>query len=227
MKITPFNVAVLDDSQDTLLSRWIEKDGRLDHDGAIPIHYLPHIRHGDVVIDAGAALGDHTIAYIKACGFDDNVFAFECNPLMLECLRHNCPGAKIHPVALSDENGKAWMVNHNDNPGGNFLTKDSSLGYEVTTAKLDSFGFTRINFIKWDIEGYELRALMGAIETVSRCRPKMIMEVNPWMLKRAGTSVDELFSMMAMLRYSIQQIMGDPPNPSDPESRGEFLFLPQ
>src|SRR5678816_307417 len=60
MKILANNIAILDEPDQ--LCRWVEESGKLCHDASVPAHYLPHINVGDVVIDVGAAIGDHTIA---------------------------------------------------------------------------------------------------------------------------------------------------------------------
>lgn len=54
-------------ADDTHLSKWVEEHGRLDHDEAIA-SIVEHIPQGGVVVDAGASLGDHTIAYARKVG---------------------------------------------------------------------------------------------------------------------------------------------------------------
>jgi hypothetical protein len=47
---------------------------------------------------------------------------------------------------------------------------------QVKLVALDDFGFTRLDFLKLDIEGMELEALEGARRTVETCRPIMLVE---------------------------------------------------
>ena len=37
--------------------------------------------------------------------------------------------------------------------------------------RLDSFGFKRVDFIKIDVEGYELEVLKGGEYTITSCKP--------------------------------------------------------
>lgn len=218
MKILTNNIAVLE--QPDLLSRWVEEGGKLCHDGSVEVHYLPHIRHGDVVVDAGAAIGDHTIAYMEKAGAS-NVHAFEVNPKMVECLRHNCQGAHIYPFALSNYVGSIFFhADHDGNAGRGFVSSEhqASMGYCVT---LDSLILPRVDFIKWDIEGFEHRAMIGARETIKRCKPKMMVEIHDEFLLRAGSSMEELEDFIKSLGYNITVALGE-----RGDRRYEALCLP-
>lgn len=206
MKILPQNIAVLDDSQDRLLSKYVESAGRLDHDAGIAVHYLPHIRPGMVVVDAGAAIGDHTIAYANAAGAA-NVHAFECSPYMAECLRYNCPSCHVHEVALSDHNGVTMFHANFENAGGSYCENHRD-GIPVRCVTLDSFGISKVGFIKWDIEGMEIKAIRGGRDTIWAGRPVMMIEVIEPQLARAGGSVKELFELLTELHYSWHAVIG-------------------
>jgi FkbM family methyltransferase len=206
MRFVGDNIAVLDNPNDQL-SRWIEESRTLCHDGGVALHYLPHIDSGDVVVDAGAALGDHTVAYVHKTGNPALVHAFECNARMLECLSHNCPRVQIYPYALADKAGFAYITPNLENVGAGYV---GETGTEmVATITLDSVGLEKCDFIKWDIEGYETRAINGAKETILRCRPKMIVEISDSHQKRAGSSMSELEALIGSLGYSIDVLIGN------------------
>jgi hypothetical protein len=37
-------------------------------------------------------------------------------------------------------------------------------------------GFENVDFIKIDVEGYELPVVKGAVETITACKPNMVIE---------------------------------------------------
>lgn len=211
MRIVGNNIAVLDKDKDSLLSGWVEESGKLCHDRGVEIHYLPHIEPGTVALDVGAAIGDHTDCYARKTGSPRLVHAFECNPLMLECLRHNCPDCHIHPFALSDREGELFFQHHNGNAGGSMATRFRPDG-DVTSVKcrtLDSFGIKDVKFIKMDIEGHEPYALCGGTETICRDRPVMILEANVAHLNRNESSMAKLLSILEGLEYRHDVLMGN------------------
>lgn len=218
MNILPNNIAILD--QPDQLCRWVEECGKLCHDGSVEVHYLPHIKEGDVVIDAGAAIGDHTISYMQKAGAS-NVHAFEVNPKMVECLRHNCQGAHIYPFALSNYVGSIFFhADGTGNAGKGFVSSEhqANIGYCVT---LDSLNLPRVDFIKWDIEGFEFRAMLGAMETIKRCKPKMMVEIHDEYLLRAGSSMEDLEHFIQSIGYNITVALGE-----RSDRRYEALCLP-
>lgn len=220
MKITPFGVAVIDG--DSHLSRWIEENGKLDVDGTAHELAARFIKPGDVVVDAGACLGDHTIVYLNAVGPAGQVHAFEPNPPAFECLSRNCPKAVLHNLGLGrcESTGTMDMQDHH-NVGAAILRNWPG---EIRVTALDSFQLMRLNFLKLDVEGMEFEALCGAIETLARCRPVIMSEVNRPLLAQFGCSAEKLFDFMDRLRYRVE--------PRDPnyglnDSHTEVLFIPK
>lgn len=48
----------------------------------------------------------------------------------------------------------------------------------IPTLRLDDFALPMCDFIQFDLEGWELFALQGAAETLARCRPVLMLEIN-------------------------------------------------
>ena len=48
----------------------------------------------------------------------------------------------------------------------------------VPIATIDSFNFENVTFIKYDIEGYELKALRGSEQTIKKYSPVVVIEQN-------------------------------------------------
>lgn len=210
MKITRQGFAVLDDDKDGLLSRWCEIEG-LCHDGRVLTHYVPFIPEGGVVIDAGAAIGDHTVAYVNKTKNPRNVIAFEPNIEMFKCLQHNCPGVQMRCWALGEKTGKGMMRHNNSNAGASFISENGD--YEVAVVALDDvfdqFDTNKLDFYKLDVEGMEVKALRGSVRTIEKYRPVIICECNPSALSRSGSNHRELNELFNSLGYSTEIHLGE------------------
>lgn len=204
MKILKNNIAVIEG--DSHISKWVEKSGRLDHDQNMLPLVLRYINAGDVVIDAGAFIGDHTIAYAGKVGALGMVHAFEPNPESFEALTHNLHAWKnvaLSDKALSKSATKFQLNNLDKNKGAAFLSE----GEGIDAISIDSVFYPgRVNFIKLDCEGMELEILQGGLETLKVWHPKMLIEINRGALKRRGASTDDIFNFLAGLSYTYRNI---------------------
>jgi FkbM family methyltransferase len=66
----------------------------------------------------------------------------------------------------------------------------------------------RLDVIKMDIEGAELCALRGMTDTLARCRPAIVMELNRPALAACGATVDEVWDLLAGLSYDVRAFEG-------------------
>ena len=80
--------------------------------------------------------------------------------------------------------------------------------YMVKTKTLDSFNLSGIDFIKIDVEGYELHVLSGGRETIAKNKPKLYIEIWNSNLRSASYILSEMgYSLIKMSNNvdSIQQ----------------------
>ena len=151
------------------------------------IGYLPPDRRR-FAVDIGGHVGLWAMWLVD---YFRHVDTFEPVPLFADILPFNMRGRTnwtLHRYALGNEagtvsitvpeaqTGGAHIANRNPvnvkyNPNGKNSTFD---GIEMRT--LDSFGFDDVDFIKIDVEGYELPVVRGARETILRCRPNVVVE---------------------------------------------------
>jgi FkbM family methyltransferase len=151
---------------------------------------LSHVRSWRRAVDIGAHVG--LWAFHLAPRFE-RVDCFEPVPLHQELFALNMVHADnvtLHPCALGPTAGVAKMTIYADNSGAahigksrvgkpryEHIVKDREI--EVLVATLDSLGFQDVDFIKIDTEGFELQVLQGAVETLRRCHPVMVVEQKP------------------------------------------------
>jgi len=196
---------------DTHISKWVKELGKLDHDdNALPI-IMREIKAGSVVFDLGAFIGDHSIRYANK----SHVIAFEPNPIAFECLVHNMKnkGVTCHNFALSDKVERYNVVIPNDNYGMAYIEPKEDGEFVTSTVDqyVNEYGVVP-DFIKCDVEGNEVKVLLGAAETIKKHHPKLVLEVNEGALERAGTSRKELFDLLDSYGYIYRDLYNKPIN---------------
>ena len=145
------------------------------------------VQAGDVVLDCGANVGLYTRhALDKGAKL---VVAIEMAPESLECLRRNLEkeiaGGRVivYPKGVWNKDDElqlsmspAWASTASSvalNRGGQ--------GPKVPLTTIDKLvgelKLSTVDFVKMDIEGAEMEALQGAVETVRRFHPRMAISV--------------------------------------------------
>jgi FkbM family methyltransferase len=153
---------------------------------------------GVVAIDCGANIGIHTIEWAKAMYGWGEVIAFEAQERIFYALAgnitiNNCFNAKAIFAAVGSQNGKILV------PAPNYLIPASfgslelrkkintefigqEISYvdkdcqEIQLITIDSMGLKRLDFLKIDIEGMEMEALLGAKESIAEFKPILLIE---------------------------------------------------
>ena len=156
-------------------------------------------------VDIGAHVG--MWSYFMAQDFD-SVDAFE--PLLVHCqcwiFNVKSPKACLHAYALGDYAGKVRMQRELGHSSGTFVSQRDD-GELVEMRTLDSFELTEIDLIKIDVEGYECAVIEGAVQTLLRERPVIILEQVERHARRYGylhTAVERLHS----LGYEMATVLG-------------------
>ena len=176
------------------------------------------LQPGMTFFDAGANEGIYTVFAARRVGPGGTVWAFEPSRRELERLQFNLSlndlTARVFPVALADFNGQAELtVGEPEHAGQNTLGAFAYEGFiverkeSVEVRRLDDLleenAPTRIDVMKLDVEGSELRALRGAVGTVERYRPYILFEVSDTSLRHQGASCEELVSFLQSQKYRI------------------------
>ena len=127
------------------------------------------------VIDCGGCLGHWTMFWQDKV---KQIELFEPNKTTLPELKQNIQNFKnvnIHEYALGDRPGKVSMDYVKDDHVGTYAITDQQGDIEIRT--LDSFNLTKLDFVKIDVDGFELNVLKGARETLSQNSPVINIEM--------------------------------------------------
>ena len=124
------------------------------------------------VVQAGGNFGLYPALYTE---FFETVYTFEPDPLNFNCLVFNCQSHNIIKMncAVGEDNGHAKIVIRSPtNLGMNAIQSTESYADSIPIVKVDSFNFQNVKLIQFDLEGYELPALKGSINTIQKSSRK-------------------------------------------------------
>jgi FkbM family methyltransferase len=153
--------------------------------GEVELHLLEFLCHRDRdAIDVGANDGSY-VHFMRRHA--RRVIAFEPMPSLAGALAHKFRhGVQIEALALSDREGTVALhspvVDGVTVTGCSTVSPTASATYgghraiEVPMTTLDSFYEGDVGFIKIDVEGHQQAVLDGAVQTIRRCRPRMLVE---------------------------------------------------
>ena len=141
---------------------------------------------GNGAIDIGANKGVYSSVLAPLVSI---VHSFEPNPKLFKILKSglasNCIG---YQIALSDTSTKKNLLVPYSKRKKAYSNQGASLSstkvndehgvVEVQTNTLDSYNFNNIDFIKIDVEGHELNVLKGAVKTLKRNKPILLVELS-------------------------------------------------
>jgi FkbM family methyltransferase len=142
---------------------------------------LTFVKAWDCAIDVGAHCGFWT--WDMAQRFK-TVKAFEPVPSTFQCLIRNVAefdNVICHNLAVGHVPCKARVRNDKNRPGNsgsNYMVPDPT--GDVSMITLDELNFPACDFLKIDVEGFELRVLEGARQLLKRCKPVISMECTDW-----------------------------------------------
>lgn len=178
----------------------------------------PHIPTDGVIMDIGAHAGQFTRLF-KQLAPHGRVYAFEPATYARALLRRvvrlrRLRGVEIVAAGLSDTPGSLALTTP-IKPRGDVGFGLAHLGAEtrfaavrreaVPLTTIDAFvaerDLDRLDFIKADIEGWEVRMLAGAGETLARFRPAIQVELVDEFLARAGDTAQQAFDMLLPIGY--------------------------
>jgi len=129
---------------------------------------LEYVKQWRVCLDIGSNIGQWTRPLAKRF---ESVVCFEPNPNFRECFNKNIDDNNVvlWPVGLSDKEHKAKQ-------GFNSTVLQNEEG-EIDCRTLDSFGLTNVDFVKIDVDGFEIPLLNGAKQTLIKNNPVINIEM--------------------------------------------------
>lgn len=218
---------------------------RQHHRELLPV-LRPLIPDDGVVFDVGGHAGQFAKLFAGLAP-RGRVYSFEPGGYALSILTRvvrlrRLRNVTVVPKGLSDAAGAA-VLHMPVKASGSYGFGLSHLGSgetdrrlrdeEISLTTIDAFrdlkALDRLDVIKADIEGWELRMLAGGARTIARFRPAILLEVSAAHLARAGDTVENLWEFLENLGYRPTPLAtaGGGFTAAPRHSGGDLLWLPE
>jgi FkbM family methyltransferase len=141
-------------------------------------------------------------------GEKGRVYAFEPNPSAHTCLCYNMlkfVNVSCYQMALGETPGIGIIADSKNLNAGASMVKRTGSG-DVLIMTLDSMAhkWDRLDFIKIDAEGSEPEIILGALQTLRRLRPVILIEISRQVLKYRGYTSEDITAPLNRLGYRVE-----------------------
>jgi FkbM family methyltransferase len=150
------------------------------------------LRAGDTVVDVGGNVGVMSFQAAATVGRTGKVIAFEPNLTNVGAFRRGMlangfDNVLLYPFALSDRFHliEMSMASNAKVVGAPDVGQQADVIQAIPADEV-LLKERRIDFVKLDIEGFELNALRGMAKALAKHRPKILCEFNPLCLHHQG-----------------------------------------
>ena len=185
--------------------------------------FMSNFEDNWTILDVGANVGYYSIPFSLEKS-EQTILAFEpvyenYQTLIKAKKFNNCQNLKHYNLALGAYEAKVEMAMLDATNTGNAVIRGNRLDNstqevrvtDIQMSTLDKFyeinSVSACDFIKVDIEGYELNFLEGATKTIKKYRPVIYGEFNPFFLKqnkRSSLEVCEYFDQIDYYVYKLR-----------------------
>lgn len=207
---------------------------------------MKNLEESDIFYDVGAHLGYYT-ALSEEILTKGEVHAFEANKKLCKYLDKNFSGSEnvyVLCTAIADSVGEVDFYDATDTEDSSTSSRFNLLWMHISPSRIDAttldeyvkMGNKPPTVIKFDIEGGEYEAILGALNLIEKYKPRIIMEV--WggemgkkysdkavkKLQELGYKAFSLESDGSISEEAIDDPVGSIPNSSN-SARDNFIFL--
>lgn len=176
------------------------------------------VEKGDVIIDIGAHIGLFATIAAQVVGKNGQVFAFEPTLSTFKVLQKTIAINQLQsvvttrPEAIGLQPGVIqFYISDNDGDNSNSIVKYKTdrpiKPVDIPMLNVDTFitnqQLTKVDFIKFDVEGAEFDAIRGAKNTLEKFKPVCILAIHPESIISKGDTLEALYDYLATLPYEV------------------------
>lgn len=141
------------------------------------------VRDGSIAVDMGSNFGQMSVAMAQ---LGAKVYSFEADEFLASVTKRNLELNEASNYTVI--NSAVWDVSDVllpfpeadfgkfDSLGSFGIDLSATEGRKVISIALDDLGLEDVSLIKVDVQGADLKAMWGAVDTIKRCQPAIIFE---------------------------------------------------
>ena len=188
---------------DNLLSRKVQNFPKTEYQQKCIDAALLRVHDFKLAIDIGANVGLHSVRFAE---YFDNVVSFEPSYTNFECLKDNTKSfsnIKINKKAIGAKEETLNLVIPDDcfNCGAYSFVDFKEYNGRTQTESVEVITIDSLNLIpdliKIDTQGFEYPVLIGALATITKHKPVMIIEIE------YSKNVNQILGLLSPLGYEI------------------------
>jgi FkbM family methyltransferase len=187
------------------------------------------VKPGMCVFDIGANIGAHTLGLALRVGGSGKVVAVEPTEWAFAKLQKNLAlnpeltsrVVTVHGAVLASSAEQvpmpafysSWSLTEDAGQEsfhpvlGGFL-RSAGEARSFTLDELMQFTRSKPDIIKIDVDGYELDVLGGGVAILREVRPRLVLEMCPYLFTERGRSLEELLQILRSVNYRIYTEQG-------------------
>ncbi len=178
-----------------------------------------YIKPGTVVLDVGSNFGQMALLYARMVGEEGEVYAFEADDFVFEILKKNIAAnnmlERIKPVfgAVHNKTHEKLIYPEQDfvrfgSYGSYGIDYNAKEGREVETITIDSMHLEEpISFMKIDIQGGDLFAIQGAVETIKKHKMPILFEYEYRFEDEYDMSFQDYVDLVSRIDYRFEKVI--------------------
>jgi FkbM family methyltransferase len=178
-----------------------------------------YIKKGTTVLDIGANFGQMSILFSNLTGESGHVHSFDADDCIYEIFCKNIEAnnklSKITPHfgAVHNKAGEVLIF-----PEQNFeefaaygaygIDYNAKTGREVSTITIDSLNIQEtISFMKIDIQGGDLQAMQGAVETIAKNQMPILFEYEYHFEEKFKMNFQQYVDFVSSINYKFEKVI--------------------
>lgn len=137
--------------------------------------FLKYVKKFDLIVQAGGNCGMYARFYSN---YFKTIYSFEPELANFTCLTRNCQGEQYHlfNAALGQTNSKCSLINPRSPKNVGAYRVHENLAGQIDMVTIDECELNDCDLIHLDVEGFEPYALKGALNTIQKFKPVIILE---------------------------------------------------